>query len=202
MHVPVSINRSCLRLARPLFHYYLFTNIFPKTDANTDYPGAAALNTTIKDRWNEYYILHSAGKTALADQKYVQIQEATVVQMVYCEGACGDDEIKLEETGYTANKRTKTKEPQTDIPVDLHSMAQGHGNFKIEYTCDEFMHFCKGRTRRLGAPDTDWVEKESSETETMLFTGYPHAQDTEVQTCAVGTAGQSDWSESKVVLVD
>jgi hypothetical protein len=180
----------------------LYTNIFPKTDTNPDYPEAAALNTIIRTKWGEYYILHSAGKTALATQKYVQIQEATVVLMVSCEGACGDDPIKLAETGFAVNKLTKTKEPQTNIPKDLHSMTQSHGNFKIEYTCDEFMHFCKGRTRKLGASDSDWVEKESSETETMLFTGYPHAQDTEVQTCACGTAGQSEWSESKIVLVD
>jgi len=202
MHVPVSVNRACLRLARALFHFFLFSEIFPRTDSNPDYPGALVFNNIIRALWDEYYLLHAAGKTALASQKFVQIQEATINLMIYVEGACGDDAIKLEESGFTANKQTKTKEPQTNVPKDLMKMIQGHGNFKIEYTCDEFMHYCKGRTRKKGATDADWVIKESSENQTMLFTDYVHGEEMEVQISACGTAGESYFSESIFVLVD
>ncbi len=201
MFTPPTCNRACLQTSRPVFHYFIYTNIFPKTNGNADYPGADALNAIILTKWGEYAILHSAGKTALADQKYVQIQEATVVLMVYCEGACGNDAIKLAETGFIVNKQTKTAEPQTAVPINLNSMTLGNGKFKIEYTCDENMHYCKARTRKVGSADTDWVQNESSETQTMHFEGYPHLQDTEVQICSVGTAGQSEWSVSIIVSV-
>ena len=201
MNVPPTINRACFRLSRALFHFFMCSEIFPRTDFNADYPGAAALNTIIKNLWAEFYLLHAAGKTALANNKYVAILEATVVLMVYCEGACGGDAIKLAETGFTINKQTKTAEPQTAIPIDLHSMTQGNGKFKLEYTCDENMHYCKARTRKLGGTDADWVQNEGSETQTMHFSHYTHLQDTEIQICSVGTAGQSEWSVSITVSV-
>ena len=202
MYVPLTCNRACLKLSRPEFHYYLFTRIYPKTDTNINFPGALVINDAARKLWELYYTAHAAKDTPLADHLYVKIIDQTVMLMINVEAASADDVAVLESSGFTANKQTKTAEPQTAEPTDLMQMVQGKGNFKIEYTCDAFMHFCKGRTRLLGAPDTAWVEKESSETETMHFAGYTRGNDTEVQVCAVGTAGQSDWSTSIFVMVN
>ncbi len=202
MHVPSTCNRACIQLPRPLFHYFLFTTIFPSTDSNADFPGAAALNTIIKNLWLQYYILHNAGKTALADQKYVQILDATVNLMLYIESVCIDNDALLETSGFTANKRTHTAEPQTAVPIELHSMVQGHGKFKVEYVCDRYMHSCMGRTRLKGSPETDWRILESSETKTMLFEEFTRASEIEVQIKARGTKGESDWSDSIFVVID
>ena len=201
MYVPLTCNRACLQWSRPEFHYYLFTRIYPNTDTNPDFPGALVINDGARDLWKDYYIAHAAKKTASADQLYVKIIDQTVVLMGNVETASADDVAKLEGSGFTANKLTKTAEPQTATPIDLMQMVQGKGYFKIEYTCDEFMNYCKGRTRLKGAPDTAWVEEESSASETMHFTGYTRGNDTEVQICASGTAGQSDWSDSIFVMV-
>lgn len=202
MYVPITCNRACLKYTRPEFHYYVLTRIYPKTDTNINFPGAPAINDVARKLWDSYYTAHSTGNTALATQYYVKIIDQTVVLMGNVETASADDVAMLEGSGFTANKQTKTAEPQTAVPTGLMQMVQGSGNFKIEYTCDAFMHFCKGRTRLKGSPDTAWVEKESSETEAMLFTGFTRGNDMEVQVCASGTKGQSEWSESIFVMVN
>jgi len=81
-------------------------------------------------------------------------------------------------------------------------MVTGGGTFLLRATTDQYCHQLIARTKLKTAPDTDWVQNETSQTDSIYFEGYVHATDLEVQLCAEGTAGRSEWSVSIFVLVD
>jgi hypothetical protein len=197
-----SLNRAFLRWSRPLLHWELFTVIFPACTDNVNFPGAPALITAITTLWTAFYVQTGLGNTVAADIIYQNILNAVVDLMNYCVIAAGNDIVKLTSSKFKLNKTTKTSEPQTGVPTNLRFMVLGDGKFLVKAEVDEFCHTLKARTRLKGAPDTDWVINETSQNSTVMFEGYTHNTDVEVQLQAIGTAGPSEWSASVFVPVD
>lgn len=197
-----SFNRAFLRLARPLLHWLLFTVIYPALGDNASFPGAPALITSINTLWAAFYVQMGLKNTVAADIIYQNILNAIVDLMNYCITTAGNDIVKLTGPGFKLNKTTKTPNPLSAIPTNLRFMVLGDGNFLVKAEIDEYCHFLKARTRLKGAPDSAWVINEMSQNETVHFTGYVHNTDEEVQLCANGTAGTSEWSASVFVPVD
>jgi hypothetical protein len=197
-----SINRGYLRETRPEFHYFYFVRVRPRCYDNAHYVGINALLTPIDDLWDNYYEAHSDGNTALADEIYENIQNAMVdlTNFIILNGT--NNKARIEETGFTCNKTDKVAEDVPETPTNVRYMVLGEGNFFVRGREDKNAHQTFARTRLKGAPDTDWVEKEHSQNETVHFSGYTHNTDVEVQICAEGTAGRSNWSGSVFIPVD
>ena len=91
MEVDLTINRGFLRESRPEFFYFLLFTIFPRTEANADYPGAAALITALRHLFDDYAAAHGAKNTPLGDEIYQDILTATVTLIKYVENNCGNN---------------------------------------------------------------------------------------------------------------
>ena len=197
-----SLNRAFLRLPRPDFHWFLFTVIFPILWGNILFPGANTFIIQIKDLWDNFYKENKDRHTIAADAVYENILNKTVELMNYCVTAAANNLITLSLCGFTINKTTKTSEPQTSIPINIKKMILGAGKFMLQAETDQWCHQLIARTRKMGSTEADWRIFEISQTEKIYFEGYAHGVEYEVQLCAQGTAGRSEWSESIFVLVD
>ena len=202
METQLSINRKFLRDTRAEVFYFLLFTIFPRTEFNPNYPGATALIAAMREQFTAYGVAKGLKNTPLADQIYQEILTACVGLMKYVEDNCLNNLARMEETGFKANKTTKTKEPLTGPVTDVHHMTLGSGRTKFEYTADDFAHFFLARVRLKGATDADWVMNGRSENQTMIITITTAVRlDYEFQFCGNGTQGAGDWSEIVTVFV-
>lgn len=202
MEVDLTISRKFLHGTRPDYFYFMSYTVFPRTEGNVNYPDAGPLIATLRDLYKNYAAAHGAKNTALADEIYEEILNATVVLIKYVEGACGNVLSTLEDSGFKANKTHGTPNPVTGKVINVFSMALGEGKMKFEYTGDAYAHDFSARIRLKGGTDADWVNNGKSQTETMFISGLEHGKDYEIQICGNGTKGEGDWSDIKSFLVD
>jgi hypothetical protein len=202
METVYTVNRAFLRDTRPNFFYFLLFYVFPRTETNVNYPGAGALIMALRGQFTDYGVAYGKRNTPLADEIYQEILTGTVGLITYAEGACGNNLARLEETGFKANKTTKTKEPLTGLVTDVHHMTLGSGKVKFEYTSDDYAHFFLGRFRLKGGTDADWVMMGRSENHTMIISVTLGVRaDYEFQICGNGTQGAGEWSDIVIVFV-
>ena len=202
MEVEQTVNRAFLRDTRPNFFYYLLFIVFPRTQTNVHYPGAVALILALRDQFTDYAAAKGLKNTPLADEIYQDILTATVGLIKEVEDNCENNIAIMEETGFKANKTTKTKEPLTGPVINVHHMTLGSGKVKFEYASDDFAHFFLGRFRLKGGTDADWVMMGRSENHTMIINVTLGVRlDYEFQICGNGTQGAGEWSDIESVFV-
>ena len=203
MDVELTINRKFLHGSRPDYFYFMNNTVFPRTEVNKDYPDSGKTISPLRDLFSSYATAYGSKNTQLADETYQDILNATIPLIKYVEINCGNLVSKLEETGFRANKTTKTSAPVTGKVLNVNSMSLGEQKMKFEYQADEYADFFTARIRLKGGTDTDWVANGTSVTHVMILTsGLIHGKDYEIQICGNGTKGAGDWSDIKGFLVD
>jgi len=202
MEVALTISRKFLHGGRPDYFYFMTYTVFPRTEGNVNYPDSGPPISILRDLYKKYAAAYGAKNTTLADEIYEEILNATVVLIIYVEGACGNVLSTLEETGFKANPTKGTPNPVTGKVLNVFSMALGEGKMKFEYKGDEYAHDFSARIRLKGGTDADWVNNGKSQTQTMYISGLLHGKDYKIQICGNGTKGEGDWSDIKGFLVD